>query len=80
MNPMWALVALDLLDTLVVLMERGDAAKAEIEATRAQVQEMVAEEREPTPDELRALALKSRLLSIRLKAAREKAARLRPGG
>lgn len=73
MNPMWALVALDLLDTLAVLLERGSEAAAEIEVTRAKVQQMVAEERDPTPEELGVLALRSRLLTIRLRRARDKA-------
>ena len=73
MNPMWALLALDLLDTIVTLMKRGKESAAEIEIVRAKVRQMIVEDRDPEPEELRVLALKSRLLSIRLKAARDSA-------
>lgn len=73
MNPMWALLALDLLDTLATLLKRGSEAREEVETVRAKVRQMILEDRDPTPEELRELALKSRLLTIRLLAARDSA-------
>lgn len=80
MNPMTILMILELLDTFAVLLASLPEAKARYDAVRAKVEQMVEEDRDPTPEELDELEAEAGVLSARLKAARDRARGVAPGG